>query len=93
MKDLIFGKENRIMKKIKAFFDNLEEPIVMSRGTWFYQMLAGILAGVILGILIAPPRKMRIGCDNGNNNVDSGFCKCNDKCDNDCEDNDKDEEE
>ena len=68
------------MKKIKAFFANLEEPIVMSRGVWFYQLVAGILAGIILGILIAPPRKLKMGCNNGNNNVADG-CGCgNGKC-------------
>ena len=81
------------MKKIKAFFADLEEPIVMSRGVWFYQLLAGILSGVILGILIAPPRKLKMGCNNGNNNVADG-CGCgNGRCCSDEDDDTKNDED
>ena len=69
------------MKKINAFFDSFNDAKVMSRGMWFYQLLAAFLGGIILGILIAPPRKMRVGCNNGNTSVhDSGCCEEDGDC-------------
>ncbi len=60
------------MKKIKAYFADLDAAVLSSRRVIFLEMLVAFLGGVILGILIAPPRKLKMGCNNGNNNCATG---------------------
>ena len=81
------------MKKIKAYFEDFDTSVISTRRVIFLETLVALLLGVIIGILIAPPRKLKMGCNNGNNNVAEGNgCGCgNDKC---CgEDSDDKEEE
>ena len=60
------------MKKIKAYFSDLDAAVLSSRRVIFLEILVAFLSGVILGILIAPPRKLKMGCNNGNNNCATG---------------------
>lgn len=78
------------MKKIKAYFEDFDANVLSTRRVMFLETLVALLVGIIIGILIAPPRKLKMGCNNGNNNVADG-CGCgNGKC---CCDEDSDEKE
>ncbi|MBQ9866685.1 MAG: hypothetical protein IJM34_06655 [Lachnospiraceae bacterium] len=77
------------MKKIKAYFEDLDASVISTRRVMFLETLVALLLGIIIGILIAPPRKLKMGCNNGNNNVADG-CGCgNGRC---CGDEDDDTE-
>ena len=56
------------MDKIKEYFQGFDEVVVTNRGMVFYRILAAFLGGVVLGLLIAPPRYAKYGCNNGNTN-------------------------
>lgn len=56
------------MNKIREYFGGFDETHVTTRGMIFYRLLAAFLGGVALGFLIAPPRRVKIGCDNGSKN-------------------------
>lgn len=83
------------MKKIKAYFDDFDASVISTRRVRFLEILAAMLFGIIIGIMIAPPRKMNMGCNNGNNNIAEGNgCGCgNDReCGSDDDDKKEDEE-
>ncbi len=44
------------MKKIKAYFEDLDASVLSTRRVMFLETLVALLAGIIIGILIAPPR-------------------------------------
>ncbi|MCR4643573.1 MAG: hypothetical protein K5697_16290 [Lachnospiraceae bacterium] len=76
------------MKKIKAYFADFETPVTTTRRAVFFEILAALLGGIILGILIAPPKKVRLGCNNGNTVIkgdkkgeDQDGCECCCECD------------
>ena len=75
------------MKKIKAYFADFETAVTTTRRAVFFEILAALLGGIILGILIAPPKKVRLGCNNGNtvikgkNGEDQDGCECCCECD------------
>ncbi len=56
------------MDKIKEYFQGFDEVVVTKREAVFFKVLAAFLGGVVLGILIAPPRYAKYGCNNGNAN-------------------------
>ena len=83
------------MKKIKEYFGDLDATVLSTRRVMFLETLVALLLGIIIGILIAPPRKLKMGCNNGNNNVAEGNgCGCGkDKCSDEDDDDDKKEDE
>ena len=82
------------MKKIKAYFEDFDATVVSTRRVMFLETLVALLLGIIIGILIAPPRKLKMGCNNGNNNVAEGNgCGCGKDCECGCDDDDKEDEE
>ena len=71
------------MKKIKAYFADFDASVLTTRRAVFFEILAALLGGIILGILIAPPKKVRLGCNNGNTVIkgdkkgeDQDGCEC-----------------
>ena len=44
----------------------LTQNVTMTRRDFLLSVLAGILGGIILGMLISPRKYMHIGCGNGN---------------------------
>ena len=83
------------MKKIKEYFGDFDATVLSTRRVMFLETLVALLLGIIIGILIAPPRKLKMGCNNGNNNVAEGNgCGCgNDKCSDEDDDDKKEDEE
>ena len=87
------------MKKIKEYFADFDATEITTRRVRFLEILVAFLIGVIIGILIAPPRKLKMGCNNGNNNVadgcgcGNGGCSCGNSDDDDDDDDKKEEEE
>ena len=86
------------MKKIKAYFADFEASVLTTRRAVFFEILAAFLGGIIFGILIAPPKKLKVGCNNGNtigkddkDKKDKKDKKCKDKCCCDCDKEDKEE--
>ncbi|MBR3526092.1 MAG: hypothetical protein IKO11_09615 [Lachnospiraceae bacterium] len=79
------------MKKIKAYFADFDASVLTTRRAVFFEILAALLGGIILGILIAPPKKVKVGCNNGNTVVkddkkkkkdqDQDGCECCCECD------------
>ena len=82
------------MKKIKEYFADFDANVLSTRRVMFLETLVALLIGIIIGILIAPPRKLKMGCNNGNNNVAEGNgCGCGkDKCCDEDDDEKEDEE-
>ena len=83
------------MKKIKEYFGDFDATVLSTRRVMFLETLVALLLGIIIGILIAPPRKLKMGCNNGNNTVAEGNgCGCgNDKCSDEDDDDKKEDEE
>jgi hypothetical protein len=87
-----------IKKYLKDCCEGLDDTMVVSRKTLLLEVLVGFLSGVVLGILLAPPKYRKVGCDNGNNCVGKyqtdtygeGGCGCGCNCD--CDEEKKDEE-
>ncbi|MBR3517072.1 MAG: hypothetical protein IKO10_12255 [Lachnospiraceae bacterium] len=68
----------KIKNAVSSYFKGMDDAVITTRREVFLQIVIGVLAGIILGILIAPPRKVKIGCDNGTN-IDGGCdggCGC-----------------
>ena len=75
------------MKKIKAYFEDFDASVLTTRRTLFFEILAALLGGIVLGILMAPPQKFKLGCGNGNTTYKAGKDgKCKDECCGDEED-------
>lgn len=55
------------MKKIKAFWESLDELATVSRRELFLEVVCCVLSGFVLGILLCPKKTTIIGCNNGNN--------------------------
>ena len=85
----------KIKNAVSNYFEGMDDAVVTTRREVCMQVLVGLLAGIILGILIAPPRKVKMGCGNGNNNI--GKCEnkgCDCGCDCGCDaEQDKENEE
>jgi hypothetical protein len=90
------------MEEIKKYFKDcsgrLEESVVISRKAIVLEVLLGFLSGIILGILIAPAKYRKVGCNNGNNCVGKCTTKnygkdCDCECDCDCDCEKKEDEE
>jgi len=82
------------MKKIKEYFNDFDASVISTRRVKFLEVLVALLIGIIIGIMIAPPRKLKMGCNNGNNNVAEGNgCGCGKDCECGCDDDDKEDEE
>ena len=60
------------MNKIKEYFAGIDTEILSTRRVVFLEVLAAFLFGVTLGILISPPKTIKMGCNNGNNNIAKG---------------------
>ena len=58
----------KIKKSVSAYFEGMDDAVITTRREVFMQILIGVLAGIILGFLLAPPRKVKKYCGNGNNN-------------------------
>ena len=59
---------NKFAEISREYFENIDEPVITTRKAIFLEVLAGFLGGIVLGMLIAPPRRVKMGCNNGNNN-------------------------
>ena len=68
------------MKKMKEYFSDLDAAVLTSRRVIFLELLAGFFFGIVVGILIAPPRRLKVGCNNGNMSTTDGGCECGCSC-------------
>ena len=59
---------NKIAEAGREYFENIDEAVITTRRVIFLEVFAGFLGGIVLGMLIAPPRRVKMGCNNGNNN-------------------------
>lgn len=55
------------MKKIKAFWESLEDVTAVSNRELFLGLLCCALGGIVLGVFFSPKKTVTIGCNNGNN--------------------------
>lgn len=59
------------MKKIKIFWESLDDVTTVSKRELFLGLVSCTLAGFVLGILFCPKKTTIIGCNNGNNCLDT----------------------
>ncbi|MCI8490573.1 MAG: hypothetical protein HFJ04_10125 [Lachnospiraceae bacterium] len=52
--------------RLAEIMKTLTQDVTMTRRDFLLSVLAGILGGIVLGMLISPRKYMHIGCDNGN---------------------------
>lgn len=54
------------MKKIKLFWQSLDDVAAVSKRELFLSLVSCALAGIVLGFLFSPRKTTMIGCNNGN---------------------------
>ena len=59
-----------MMKKIKTFWESLEDLAAVSKRELFLEVVCCLLAGFVLGIVFSPKKTTIIGCNNGNSRWD-----------------------
>lgn len=59
-----------MIKRIKTFWESLEDLTTVSRRELFLEVVCCLLAGFALGILFSPKKTTIIGCNNGNSHWD-----------------------
>lgn len=59
------------MKKIRLFWESLDDVATVSKRELFLELVCCALAGIVLGILFSPKKTMTIGCNNGNSCLDT----------------------
>ncbi len=74
-----------MQEKWKELEQVLEEMKTMKKREYVLTLTVCVLAGLVIGMLISPKKRVMIGSNNGNNNVngfgDGEFCDCEDDCD------------
>lgn len=60
------------MKKIREYWDSLEEIIPLSKRELFLGLTTCVLAGIVFGVFFGPKKTVTIGCNNGSHNYDPG---------------------
>lgn len=56
------------MKRLKNFIAALPEHVTVTKTDFILSIVAGVLSGIIFGMLISPRKYMHIGCNNGSGN-------------------------
>lgn len=59
------------MKKLKEFWESLDDVATVSKRELFLELVSCVLAGLVLGMLFSPKQTKIIGCNNGNNCLDT----------------------
>lgn len=52
------------MNKIKSFFEEMDHDVIINGKTLFYQTLAAIGLGILIGVIFAPNVDITIGSNN-----------------------------
>ena len=60
-----------MLEKMKAFWNSLDNNVVIQQRELFLGVTACTLAGVLAGMLLSPKKTVTIGSNNGNNNTDN----------------------
>ncbi len=60
-----------MMKKMKAFWESLEDFTTVSKRELFLEVVCCALAGFVLGILFSPKKTTIIGSNNGNGRLEA----------------------
>lgn len=58
-----------MLEKMKAFWNSLDNNVVIHQRELFLGVTACALAGVLAGMLLSPKKTVTIGSNNGNNNT------------------------
>lgn len=61
------------MKKIKLFWESLDDVATVSKRELFLGLVSCTLAGIVLGVLFSPKKTSIIGSNNGNGRLE-GSC-------------------
>lgn len=59
------------MKKMKLFWESLDDMATVSKRELFLELVTCVLAGFVLGIIFCPKKTTMIGCNNGNGRLDT----------------------
>ena len=74
-------KKEKIMKKIKVFWESLDDITTVSKRELFSGLLCCALAGIVFGVFFGPKKNVTIGSHNGCKNGcqdEDGSRLCND---------------
>ena len=58
-----------MLEKMKAFWNSLDNNVVIHQRELFLGVTTCALAGVLAGMLLSPKKTVTIGSNNGNNNT------------------------
>lgn len=61
------------MKKMKGFWESLEEETTISKRELFLSIACCALAGIVFGVFFSPKKTTVIGCNNGNGGTGSNL--------------------
>ncbi len=59
------------MKKLKLFWESLDDLTTVSRRELFLGIMCCALGGIVLGAICSPKKMTIIGCNNGNGCLDA----------------------
>ena len=54
-----------MLERIKELWDELDAEAVVNKKVLFLELLVCVLAGILLGIMVSPKKRVMIGCYNG----------------------------
>ncbi|MCI7130607.1 MAG: hypothetical protein MSA09_08695 [Lachnospiraceae bacterium] len=76
-----------MIRKMKTFWNSLDETTIVSKRELFLEIVAVALTGLVLGMIFTPKKTVTIGSNNSGNGCNCGNSGC-DGCE-DCGDEDE----
>ena len=51
---------------LRNYMDSLDNDVIINRKLIFFEIMAAILGGIVIGFLVSPKKYIKIGNNNGN---------------------------